>query len=97
MKAVELERPISPAVRSCFKGVNFITPNIMTYYDAGEYYIELSNGPALHNRKSLIFGVTVVKKATGKSMDELSQLVQNHEDALLYIDKLSEGKDVQKI
>lgn len=70
-----------------FKGKNFITPNVIGYYQNGGIYAELSSGTGFLGNP--VFGCTFQRLEDGKAicLDDLSQLFYTEPEALVYIDK----------
>jgi hypothetical protein len=75
------------ALRRIFKKVvksaNFMTPNILSFYDIAGGVAELSTGEGFTGK---IYGVTVVKD--GKHQHELSQFFYSVTEAKNYIESL---------
>jgi predicted DNA-binding ArsR family transcriptional regulator len=67
---------------------NFMTPIALSYYEAGIYAIELSQGTGVHNEP--IFGVSVLKRDRSETYkdpetESLSKLLHSQEEAKVYI------------
>jgi hypothetical protein len=76
-----------------YKGqTNFITPEILDYFDLGNgLYAELSQGEAENH--SMLYSVMVVQ-VDGKEYikrDDLHRLFKNHKEAVKYIVQLQKG------
>ena len=74
---------------SVVKGVNFITPNVEEYGQAGRYIYELSSGRALDG--GLIYGVTVVEVKEGgilEKVNDLSKCFFSKVDVVQYLNYL---------
>lgn len=74
---------------SVVKGVNFITPNVEEYGQAGRYIYELSSGRALDG--GLIYGVTVVEVKEGgmlEKVNDLSKCFFSKDDVVQYLNYL---------
>jgi hypothetical protein len=66
-----------------FKGVNFMTPNVVAYYELpGGNFAEISEGRGMSNQP--IFGVTVRPDSTK------GKLFQSMAAALGYVEEMSE-------
>jgi len=75
---------------SVVKGVNFITPNVEKYGQAGRYIYELSSGRALDG--GLIYGVTVVEVKEGgmlEKVNDLSKCFFSKDDVVHYLNYLT--------
>ncbi len=75
---------------SVVKGVNFITPNVEEYGQAGRYIYELSSGRALDG--GLIYGVTVVEVKEGgmlEKVNDLSKCFFSKDDVVQYLNYLT--------
>lgn len=70
---------------STLKGANFMTPEIINYFQNGKYSIELSSGQGFSGSIDL-FGVTVMVGTVKK--DNLSRVFENLDDAWDYIKSL---------
>jgi hypothetical protein len=70
---------------SRIKDRNFITPNIVDYYQANHFIVELSTGVFIKQR---YYGVTVCNAHTGKHELDLGKCFETKEQALEYIEEL---------
>jgi hypothetical protein len=69
------------------KSDNFMTPTVLGFYLNGGYTIELSRGEGITG--GLIYGVTVVNRATKKQEYELSECFNTLKEAKNYMEGLS--------
>ena len=72
-------------INEYFKGKNFITPEVIDYYQSDDYICELSSGPGIFNDKK-VYGVTVV--AIDGKPNELSDMFYSLKEAKAYINSL---------
>lgn len=74
------------AFREGCGGRNFVTPNLIAYYDSGPFHIEISAGKGIEENSSPLFGVTVV--ASGKHQYTLCKAFGSLKEAEEYAEQL---------
>ena len=65
----------------CIKGNNFVTPDIIGYYEYEGRYIEISCGTGIFT--SYLFGITLWDIETGEKMDNESTCVRDPEELII--------------
>lgn len=73
------------AFRSVVKGNNFMTPDLVGFYQSGPYHIEISQGTGLLEGTTL-FGVTVANYY--KHLHDLGQCFGTLDEAMKYAESL---------
>ena len=77
---------MAKSAASYFKGHNFMTPNVIKYYNTKLYAVELSSGRGIYNQP--IYGVSVIDKGTKELRPDKSTLFQHQVLAEEYIEQL---------
>lgn len=78
-----IQKPQGVFTQGVFKGLNFMTPNVIMYYKLRKGYAELSEGTGISRQP--IFGVTV-EPDTDRAR---SKMCQSKSEALAYIESMS--------
>lgn len=73
----------------CFRGVNIVTPSVLAYYRAGEYYVELSRGRGMDGQP--LYGLTARRAADGAPAYDKSGCFATREAALARLAELDAG------
>lgn len=66
---------------------NFITPNVLSYSETHNYYIELSQGTGIDGQN--IWGITVIEKDSKEHRHDLSNLFHSKQEADRFIKRLN--------
>ena len=72
--------------KQVIKGDNFITPNLVGYFNNDTYVAELSQGTDFNNKT--VYGVTVINHVLMERAIDMDQFFDNYTDAITYLKEI---------